>query len=130
MYKRALWRVCVLQGVTVGKDAPQARLSRGFLPLLCGIESQTKTTHKRKETTSQNKEHLCHAHIVATAPSIEDALILNAYPSNAEEKVKMHNGYLILVRCKKKNRLSSHHIHIIFIPCIDQSNFFSKNPLS
>ena len=67
----------------VGKDAPPARLSRGFLPLLCGIESQTKTTHKRKETTSQNKEHLCHAHIVATAPSIEDALILNAYPSNA-----------------------------------------------
>jgi len=29
---------------------------------------------------------------VATAPSVEDALILNADPSNAEEEEKMHFG--------------------------------------
>ena len=30
MYKRALWRVCVLERIAVRKDAPAARLSRGF----------------------------------------------------------------------------------------------------
>ncbi len=77
MYKRALRRVCVIGRIAVRKDAPPARLSRGFEPLLCGIASQTKETHtnakkqtcptdssKKQRTT--NNEHTCHSCIEAT----------------------------------------------------------------
>jgi len=103
VYKRALWRVCVLVRIMVRKDAPPARLCRGFWPFaLWSRDSNKEKTYKRKgnpdnKQRTTNKENLCHSRIVATAFArgfpLLAAVVASAIRSNPLEIRQRNGGY-------------------------------------